>query len=305
MPGMDGYQVAGRIKGDVATKNIPIIMVTALDDRNARMLGLSAGAEDFLTKPVDRAELCVRVRNLLRLKAYGDYHDQYSQRLEGELGSRAADLVESERLYRSTFDEAPVGIVHVGLDGRWLRVNERLCSKLGYSRDDLQGPGVRDLVAPEDVAGEAESFRQMVAGKLDRHVIEGKRYRRQDGSDMWARVSVSVHRDAERRSQYFILVIEDVTEQRTFDAQRADGERRTRLALEGAEAANRAKSEFLANMSHEIRTPMNGVIGMTNLGTHARATGVSGYRQVVCRFAAGRHQRRPRLLQDGGRQVRA
>ena len=47
-------------------------MVTALDDRDARMLGLSAGAEDFLTKPVDRAELCVRVRNLLRLKAYGD-----------------------------------------------------------------------------------------------------------------------------------------------------------------------------------------------------------------------------------------
>jgi signal transduction histidine kinase len=47
-------------------------MLTALDDRNARMLGLNAGAEDFLTKPVDRAELCVRVRNLLRLKAYGD-----------------------------------------------------------------------------------------------------------------------------------------------------------------------------------------------------------------------------------------
>ena len=72
MPGMDGYQVAAKIKGNLATKNIPIIMVTALDDRNARMLGLSAGAEDFLTKPVDRAELCVRVRNLLRLKAYGD-----------------------------------------------------------------------------------------------------------------------------------------------------------------------------------------------------------------------------------------
>ncbi len=69
MPGMDGYQVAGAIKGSLATKSIPIIIVTALDDRNARMLGLSAGAEDFLTKPVDRAELCVRVRNLLRLKA--------------------------------------------------------------------------------------------------------------------------------------------------------------------------------------------------------------------------------------------
>ena len=72
MPGMDGYEAAGKIKGNPTTKNIPVIMLTALDDRNARMLGLSAGAEDFLTKPVDRAELCVRVRNLLRLKAYGD-----------------------------------------------------------------------------------------------------------------------------------------------------------------------------------------------------------------------------------------
>jgi signal transduction histidine kinase len=72
MPGMDGYEVTGKIKANPTTKNIPVIMLTALDDRNARMLGLNAGAEDFLTKPVDRAELCVRVRNLLRLKAYGD-----------------------------------------------------------------------------------------------------------------------------------------------------------------------------------------------------------------------------------------
>ena len=72
MPGMDGYAVAGKIKGSPATESIPVIMLTALDDRNARMLGLSAGAEDFLTKPLDRAELSVRVRNLLRIKAYGD-----------------------------------------------------------------------------------------------------------------------------------------------------------------------------------------------------------------------------------------
>src|ERR1700687_2491151 len=97
MPGMDGYEVAAKIKNDVATKNIPVIMLTDLDDRGARMLGLGAGAEDFLTKPVDRAELCVRVRNLLRLKAYGDYYDQYSQTLEGEVASRTTDLVERTR----------------------------------------------------------------------------------------------------------------------------------------------------------------------------------------------------------------
>ena len=69
MPGMNGYEVAGTIKGNLATKHIPVIMVTALDDGNARLLGLAAGAEDVLTKPVDRIKLCLRVKNLLRLKA--------------------------------------------------------------------------------------------------------------------------------------------------------------------------------------------------------------------------------------------
>ena len=72
MPGMDGYEVASKIKGNPDTSSVPIIMVTAMDDQKARLLGLSAGVEDFLTKPLDRAELRVRVRNLLRLKLYGD-----------------------------------------------------------------------------------------------------------------------------------------------------------------------------------------------------------------------------------------
>ena len=219
MPGMDGYEVATQIKADLATRNIPIIMVTALDDRDARMHGLSVGAEDFLTKPVDRAELTVRMRNLLRLKAYGDYHDKYSQMLEGEVGSRTADLIDSERLYRSTFDAAPVGIVHVGLDGQWLRVNQRLCDLLGYSRDELQDPAVQHRVQPDDVEGEAESLRQMTAGALDRYVVDEKRYRRRDGTFVWARVNMSVHRDTAGQAQHFISVIEDITERRTLEAQ--------------------------------------------------------------------------------------
>ena len=70
MPGMDGYQVAARIKSEDATRHIPIIMLTALNDRNSMMHGLNAGAEQFLTKPVVRAELSLRVRNLLRLTEF-------------------------------------------------------------------------------------------------------------------------------------------------------------------------------------------------------------------------------------------
>jgi two-component system, cell cycle sensor histidine kinase and response regulator CckA len=219
MPGMDGYEVAGRIKADLTTKNIPIIIVTALDDRDAMLLGLRAGAEDFLTKPVDRAELRVRVRNLLRLKAYGDYYDKYSQKLEGDVGSRTADLVESLRLYRSTFDAAPVGIVHVGLDGRWLRVNQRLCDLLGYSREELQSIAVQELVRGEDVDGEAESLHRMAAGPPNRHVVDEKQYRRRDGTFVCVRINMSVHRDAEKQSRFFISVIEDITDQKALEAQ--------------------------------------------------------------------------------------
>ncbi|MEP6990437.1 MAG: response regulator [bacterium] len=67
MPGMDGYQVAGRIKADPATRHIPIVMLTALSDRNSIMHGLSAGAVGYITKPVNRAELTARVRDTLRI----------------------------------------------------------------------------------------------------------------------------------------------------------------------------------------------------------------------------------------------
>jgi two-component system cell cycle sensor histidine kinase/response regulator CckA len=219
LPGMDGYQLATLIKKNPATRGIPIVIVSALDDRNARMLGLSAGAEDFVTKPVDRGELCVRVRNLLRLKEYSDYHDKYSKMLEGEIGSRAADLVESERLYRSTFDAAPIGIVHVGLDGQLLRMNQRICDLLGYSREQLRDDAVQALLRTTATAAELDAFQTMAAGMLERYVINEKSYLRPDGGVVWVRINTSIHRDTEGRAQHLISVVEDITEWRTLEAQ--------------------------------------------------------------------------------------
>ncbi len=66
MPGMDGYQVATRIRDVPGLKRTPVLMLTALDDSNSRAHGLRAGAEDYVTKPVDRADLCARVRRVLK-----------------------------------------------------------------------------------------------------------------------------------------------------------------------------------------------------------------------------------------------
>ena len=83
MPGITGYQVAEILKADPATSHIPIIMLTGLVDRGTRLAGLNAGAEEFLTKPVDRTELCLRIRNLLRLKALGDFQKQAQKEILG------------------------------------------------------------------------------------------------------------------------------------------------------------------------------------------------------------------------------
>lgn len=68
MPGIDGFEVARRLKAGSRTRSIPIIMITALEDDESRLKGLEAGAEEFLTKPVNRAELQMRVKSLLKMK---------------------------------------------------------------------------------------------------------------------------------------------------------------------------------------------------------------------------------------------
>ena len=72
MPGMDGFEVCRRLKADPATAHIPVVMVTALDQPADRVRGLEAGADDFLTKPVDEIALIARVRSLARLKVVLD-----------------------------------------------------------------------------------------------------------------------------------------------------------------------------------------------------------------------------------------
>ena len=167
MPGMDGYQVATHIKGNRKSANIPIIMVTALDDGQSRMFGLSAGAEDFLTKPVNRQELCMRVKNLLRLKSYADYHDHYSQVLEGEVTARAGELrYERDRAQRY-LDTA--GSILMALDkrGRITLINRYACSTLGWPAEELLGLDWVETCVPRRLWGAIrDKFQALVGGDL-------------------------------------------------------------------------------------------------------------------------------------------
>ena len=106
MPGMDGYEVARALKADAATQAIPVVMVTALDDRDSRLRGLEAGAEEFVTKPVDRNELRIRVRNLLRLKEFSDFLADHNRVLDAQVKERTHQLVSSYRETIATMTRA-------------------------------------------------------------------------------------------------------------------------------------------------------------------------------------------------------
>jgi signal transduction histidine kinase len=97
MPGMDGFETTRQLKAMFADTFVPVVLVTALDDRNSRVTGLAAGADEFLTKPIDRDELLMRSGNLLQLRAR-----------EVELQRRNVELVELQRFQ----DETMAMLVH-------------------------------------------------------------------------------------------------------------------------------------------------------------------------------------------------
>jgi two-component system cell cycle response regulator len=99
MPGMDGFEVCRRLKEDERTYHIPVLMVTALDQTSDRVRGLEAGADDFITKPVDDVQLLARVRSLVRLKALTDElraRAQTGQEIAMEDAIRAMETIDSE-----------------------------------------------------------------------------------------------------------------------------------------------------------------------------------------------------------------
>ncbi len=94
MPGMDGYEVCRRLRDQPATAHLPIIMITASETKD-KVKGLEAGADDFLAKPFDQAELLARVRSLLRVKRYHDIIQRQAGRLRRFLSPQLVDLIES------------------------------------------------------------------------------------------------------------------------------------------------------------------------------------------------------------------
>jgi PAS domain S-box-containing protein len=140
-------------------------------------------------------------------------------------------LRESEERYRRTFELAGSGLAHVSLDGRFLRVNRRLCDFLGYSERELVGMMVKDLSHPEDRDAVDERRQKLIAGEVESIRLE-KRYLRKDGATVWAKIAIAMERDAAGKPLYAISVLDDITERKHIDAALRESEERYRRTFE-------------------------------------------------------------------------
>ncbi|KPB76895.1 putative bifunctional diguanylate cyclase/phosphodiesterase [Pseudomonas cannabina] len=210
MPGMDGYEVASQLKANKSTANIPIIMLSALDQQSARLSGLEAGAEEYLNKPVDSSELWLRVRNLLRLKSFGDYLKSHSMILEEQLQQRTIDL---ER-FRTVMDASEDAIFLINRNTMSLiEFNRRACQLLGYTAEELSHKTPAEL-GETSMENLEVVYDQIIAGKGPSEPLETQ-IRDKSGND----VEVEIHRQAYRTGEDWVIVgiVRDITRRKESD----------------------------------------------------------------------------------------
>jgi len=122
-------------------------------------------------------------------------------------------LRESEQRFRGTFENASVGIAHVGLDGTWLDFNDQLCVMSGYARADLPQTRLENLLHPDEGPVDAEEIDGLLSGNIANLQYES-RYLCADGSTVWWDVSVGLQRDDAGAPAYLIYVIRDVSDRK-------------------------------------------------------------------------------------------
>ncbi len=135
------------------------------------------------------------------------------ERLEQEAQEGLRGLREAGERFESAFDNAPIGMALVAMDDRWSQVNDALCRITGHTEDELKATTLRAMTHPDDLALDAESMRQLLAGSIPSYQVE-KRYRHAWGHYVWVLVTASIVRDEERTPLYIVTQVQDISERK-------------------------------------------------------------------------------------------
>ncbi len=184
MPGLSGYDVCRRLRADSATALLPIVLVTSLDPQQERVKGIEAGADDFLSKPINQPELFARVRSLLRVKSLqdevrrqADALKEWNVKLEERVAEQVAQLERMGRLKR--FFSAPVADAIIAAGEKSILAPHR--REICYVFVDLRGfTAFTDSAEPEEVESVLRDYHAAMGaivsasgGTLDRFAGDG------------------------------------------------------------------------------------------------------------------------------------
>lgn len=186
--------------------------------------------------------------------------------------AEAAHL-ESEERFRATFEQAAVGIAHVDLEGRWLRVNQRFCKIVGYSKEELLQRRYQDMTHPDDLEADFVCVHQLIAGQAPTCVLE-KRYLRKDGTPVWIDLTVSLvtHGAASQNpgQQYFLAVIQEITARKqaelALQERAAELEALTMMLTRTTalvEKRNQELDQFAYVASHDLKAPLRAIANLS------------------------------------------
>lgn len=220
MPVMSGDEMVIALRLQPGMENTPIIMLTAKADDELRLQLLKLGVQAYISKPFSTEELLARVDGFIRDKL------------------RAANLLnESETRFKATFDQAAVGIALVSPDGRWLKINHKLCEILDHSEEELLKLTFQDITYPDDLTTDLAFVGKILSGEIKHYAME-KRYIRKDRSLIWVNLTVALVLKPDGTPDYFISVIENIQERKEAEAALKESTEALRVAQHLAGVGN-------------------------------------------------------------------
>jgi PAS domain S-box-containing protein len=150
-------------------------------------------------------------------------------------------LRESEQRFRATFAQAAVGIAHVDLDGKFLRINQKFCDLIGYTHEEMLARTLQDITHPDDLNTDLSDVHQVLSGEVQMYSIE-KRYITRQGESVWINLTVSLRRRSSGEPKYFISVVQDISDRKQAEK-----------ALRQSESELRAKNQELQQTLRQLK----------------------------------------------------